>query len=75
MRGSLFFASCRNVTPSTRFAERCTPVVAPPPGNLCIPHRVLTNSAFYPPPPFVLQALLRKKKAMGVVDTKKEATF
>ena len=53
-------------------AHRLSP---PPPENLCIPHRLLTNSAFCPPLPFVLQALLRKKKAMGVADTKKEATF
>ena len=29
----LFYASCRNVTPPTLFAERCTPVVATPTGK------------------------------------------
>ena len=75
MRGSLFYASGRNVTPLRSSPNDAHPLSPPTPGNLCIPHRLLTNSAFYPPLPLVLQALLSKKKAMGVVDTKKRSNL
>ena len=57
------------------FAERCTPVVATPTGKSLHSTPLAHQFSLLPSPSLCATGSSAQEKAMGVVDTKKEATF